>query len=156
MEDKETSGAKKLSELKPRKFRFGKYKRGKNKRPKSMNLSKIPYFKNPVIPKNGEPIGLDIECVRERMTNKLLPGWIALSVYSPSNRIEGCVFQSKVYHEESRVDRMERFSGITRKILREGRPYEQIKPQLIFYIENFLLVGANIAKDLEILGLSNY
>lgn len=147
---------KKLSELKPRKFRFGRYKRGKNKRLESRNLSKLPYFKNPVLPKNGEPIGLDIECVRDRMTNKLLPGWIALSVYSPSNKIEGCVLQSKIYHDESRVDRMERFSGITRKMLREGQPYEQIKPQIIFFLENYLIVGAGIDKDLEILGLSNF
>ena len=147
---------KRLSEMKPRKFRFGKYKRGKKKKQESRNLSKQAYFKSPVLPKMDEPIGLDAEYVRDRKTNRLLPGWIALSICSSSNKTEGCVFQSKIYHKEENVDRMERFSGITRAMIREGRKYEQIKPQIIFFLENYLVVGAGIGKDLEILGLSEY
>ena len=147
---------KRLSELKPRKFRFGKYKRGKKRKQESLNLSKQTYFKSPILPKTEEPIGLDAEYVRDRKTNKLLPGWIALTVCGSSNKIEGCFFQSKIYHKEADVDRMERFSGITRAMIREGRKYEQIKPQIIFFLENYTIVGAGIGKDLEILGLSEY
>ena len=150
------SKSKKLSELKPRKFRFGKYKRGKKKSQESRNLSKLAYFKSPVLPKADEPIGLDAEYVRDRKTNKLLPGWVALSIYSSSKKIEGCIFQSKIYHKESDVDRMEKFSGITRAMIREGRKYEQIKPQLKFFLDNFTIVGAGIVKDLEVLGLPEY
>ena len=143
----------------PRRKRFGKTVRGKRHYRENLNLRSMPYYKALILPEFDEPLGFDVEFVRDRKTGSLLPAWVSLSVAnnaSRGHRRDSCIFQAKIYHNERKVDRMQRYSGVDRHMIATGLPLEKVRESLKFFFDNYKIVGASMEKDLQAFGLEKY
>lgn len=146
----------------PRNKRFGKTKRGKRNHQRGARHMNATYFRAMFDPPTSEPLGLDVEFVRDLKTNKLLPGWVAIcqDVHRGESRRskigDACVYHTKVYHRINEIDLMTRYSGITEDMVRHGREISKVRLEVIHYLENYTIVGANIKQDLASLDLMCY
>ena len=139
--------------------RFGQETRGRRRSTESINLRKLSYHKNTVLPKVNEPLGIYTEYVIERKTNKPLAGWVAISVAKGKVRefrFNDCIYQAKIFYDEKMVDRQERKTGITRKMLKYGISRWKVRDDIKFFLQNYTLIGANINLQLNSLDLDSY
>jgi hypothetical protein len=87
-----------------------------------------------------------------------LPFWIALcsGQSNGSNKINNCIYSSKVYYNERDVNRDERNTGFTVEMLANGRKFSKVKEEIKYFLDNYLIIGSNLDEDLKILELYNY
>ena len=143
----------------PRRKRFGITIRGKRHRRENLDLRSMPYYKAIILPEFNEPLGFDVEFVSDLKTGNLLPAWVALTTARNGQRgylRDSCVFQAKIYHNIDKVDRMEKYSGVDRRMLATGLPLETVKKKLEFFFQNYKIVGASMDKDLAAFGFEKY
>ena len=128
----------------------------------SINLHELTFYETTERPPKDTPLGLDIEFVRDLKTNKLLAGWVAICQYKnfgqklKQNCEDNCVYQSKIYHNLGDIDLMTKYSGLTRQMINNGREFDLVRAEVQYYLENYLIIGANIKQDLSSLLFSNY
>lgn len=96
--------------------------------------------------------------VRNLKSNTLVCGWVAISQYIHQRRYKnnGLVFQALIYYNETEVDRMETYSGITEEMMRNGMDFDFVRKEIIYFLENYTVVGVNIKADLDCLKLTRY
>src|SRR5260370_34431014 len=95
--------------------RWDESRRGKPKPTEHLNIGTLPFYQSKIYPDKTEPLGLDIEFVKDKRTNKMLPAWVALSLKLHSRKLRQlnlpseCVYHTKVYHRLESIDLMTRY-----------------------------------------------
>lgn len=87
----------------------------------SIQMRTLPYFRVSVPPLKEEPLGLDVEMVRDIKTDRLIAGWVAISQCNGMTKVmdshtdNTCVYQSKIKHDIRNIDLQTRWSGLTKE-----------------------------------------
>jgi hypothetical protein len=90
----------------------------------------------------------------------MIPGWVCLYRYDKKSRCRGCenvIYSAKIRQLKKHVkDYSTRYSGLTRLDLsEESIPIKQILKELRVICKDRTIIGVNLDKDLQYLGLSH-
>ena len=89
----------------------------------------------------------------------MLGAWVAL-VQQKHNRTKtrgpNVVYQAIIHYPENKVNRLEQWSGITKEMLETGVELRKVQADLVFFLENYKIIGVDIKQDLLSLGLESY
>ena len=147
----------------PRNRRWGKPKRNIVKYQIRKNIVKEPYTYAERLPPEETSLRLDVEMVRCLKTGKHLAAWVAISHGMSGYRCnkghiygDSCIYQAKIQHRLEDVDLMTSFSGITEDMVTNGRPFGEVRRDVIYFLNRYQIIGANIGHDLESLNLQEY
>ena len=140
-----------------RKLRFGRYRRKHRARKpdKDINLRHQSYYKSPVQPDHGRALGLRIIEVKDRVSSRLYPAWLALTNKSHQRKFaqNSVVYSAFIYHNPDNIRLNTRYTSITIRQLINGVRIEQVRDDLVQYINNYTVVSHELLSDLSCLNI---
>ena len=110
------------------------------------------------MPELGTAVALDVEKVRCKDSNILYAGHVVIAVHGhkktnfPQSNI---IFSAYIWHDSTRADLMNKYSGLTKKQISNGTRFEIVREDIQYFIENYKVVGCNVREDLKSLELEH-